>query len=99
MIALVLAVIAASILVISKIGRWLSTSTSTTFAPNKPATNSNLHIVTENEARMDMDAALRDCLKNTYLIDTETLERTEVPLLIDIYEKHFAQDWCPKEIE
>ena len=67
----------------------------TTFAPPKPATNSNVHIVEENEARMDMDAALRDCLKNTHVIDTTTLERTEVPLLIDIYEKHFAHLWTP----
>ena len=71
----------------------------TTFAPNKPATNANTHIVDDNESRMDMDAALRDCLKNTHLIDTETLERTEVPLLIDIYEKHYAHSWCPQVAE
>ena len=65
----------------------------TTFAPNKPATNANVYIVEENEARMDMDAALRDCLKNTHLIDTKTLERTEVPLLIDIYEQHYVKRW------
>ena len=65
----------------------------TTFAPKKPATNSKMHMITKTEKKLDMDDVIRLCLKDTVLIDTETMEEEEVPKLLEIFDKHFADRW------
>ncbi|MCM8536993.1 MAG: tRNA 4-thiouridine(8) synthase ThiI [Lentisphaeraceae bacterium] len=65
----------------------------TTFAPKKAATSSNMHILTKSEKRLDMDDVIRACLKDTVLIDQQTMEETEQPKLLEVFEKHFAGRW------
>lgn len=65
----------------------------TTFAPGKPATNGNPRLLEDQERRYEASDAIIDCLKHTRLIDTNTLEETPVPELIDIYEKKYKNEW------
>ncbi|NQZ56739.1 MAG: tRNA 4-thiouridine(8) synthase ThiI, partial [Lentisphaeraceae bacterium] len=65
----------------------------TTFAPKKPATNANMHLVEKSEARLDMDDVIRACLKDSVFIDTITLEEREAPKLLDIFERQFVGHW------
>ncbi|WDE95631.1 tRNA 4-thiouridine(8) synthase ThiI [Lentisphaera profundi] len=65
----------------------------TTFAPGKPATNGNPRLLEEQETRYEASDAIIDCLKNTRLIDTHSLEETPVPELIEIYEQNFKRQW------
>jgi tRNA uracil 4-sulfurtransferase len=69
----------------------------TTFAPGKPATNGNPRLLEDQERRYEASDAIIDCLKHTRLIDTNTLEETPVPELIDIYEKKYKHEWFGTE--
>ena len=71
----------------------------TVFAPKAPATSSKIGICAHEEKRFDMDAAIKDCLKNIVLIDPETMEEEEIPALTTIYEKCFQSRWFPELIE
>ena len=65
----------------------------TTFAPAKPATNAKPRLLDEQEAKFDLNAAIIDCLKNTRLIDSNTLQESEVPGLVELYEEKFKAQW------
>ena len=65
----------------------------TTFAPGKPATNANPRLLEGQEKKYDANAAIIDCLKNTRVIDTVTMEETHIPELIEIYEEKFRHLW------
>ena len=69
----------------------------TTFAPGKPATNANPKLLSDQEKRYDAHAAIIDCLKNTRVIDTETMEENPIPELIEIYEKKFRYLWFKED--
>jgi thiamine biosynthesis protein ThiI len=65
----------------------------TTFAPKKAATNAKLHMVEKTELNLEMDDLIRLCLKDTVLIDQETMEETPQPRLLELFEKHFVGRW------
>lgn len=69
----------------------------TVFAPKAPATSSKVGVCHHEETRYDVDAAVADCLKNTILIDPETMEEKEIPALLKIYENHYRNKWFPKD--
>jgi tRNA uracil 4-sulfurtransferase len=65
----------------------------TTFAPKKPATSSNMHMITQTEKKLDMDAVIRLCLQDTVLYNQETYEETPLPELVELFDKSFAGRW------
>ena len=69
----------------------------TTFAPKKPATNANMFLITQSEMNLDMDEVIRACLKDTVLINQETMEEEEFPKLLKIFDKYYAGRWEVEE--
>lgn len=65
----------------------------TTFAPKKPATNANMYICTQSEMNLQMDEILRTCIKDTVIIDQDTMEKSEFPKLMKTFEKCFVGRW------
>ena len=66
-------------------------------APGKPATNASPKLLLDQEKRYDANLAIIECLKNTRVIDTETMEEKPVPELLDIYEQKFRRQWFTED--
>ena len=65
----------------------------TTFAPKKPATNANMFLVTQTEKNLDMDEAIRACLKDLVIINQQTMEKEPYEKALKIFEKSYAGRW------
>ncbi len=65
----------------------------TTFAPNKPATNANMFLITQTEKKLDMDEVIRACLKDIVIINQRTMQAEPYLKALKIFEKKFAGRW------
>lgn len=69
----------------------------TTFAPKKPATNANMFLVTQTEKNLDMDEAIRACLKDLVIINQQTMESEPYDKALRIFDKYYAGRWQVNE--
>ena len=65
----------------------------TTFAPKKPATNANMFLITQTEKKLDMDDAIRACLKDLVIINQQTMESEPYEKALKVFEKNYAGRW------